>query len=178
MRLDYIFAKCFSKFCKNKHEYISEFFRKSGIKVGKNCNITCDIRTTEPYLVTLGDNVTISTEVLLLTHDASVGKIFGKENGSDLVGKIRIGDNCFIGARATILPGISIANNVIVAAGTVVTKSISQEKKIVAGNPGRIIGDWDSLMNKSKDYVFQLHGKKGKRAQEIIESNLQKLISK
>lgn len=178
MKLDYAFAKILSRFSKNKHEYMSDFFRKSEIKVGKNCNITCDIRTTESYLVTIGDNVTISTEVLLLTHDASVGKIFGKENGSDLLGKIQIGDNCFIGARATILPGINIANNVIIAAGTVVTKTVSQEKVIVAGNPGRIIGDWDSLMNKSKDYVFQLHGKKGKKAQEIVKSNLQKLISK
>ena len=46
---------------------------------------------------------------------------------------------------------MTIADNVIVAAGSVVTKSINESKVIVAGNPARIISTWDSFYEKNKD---------------------------
>ncbi len=49
-----------------------------------------------------------------------------------------VGDNCFIGGGARILPGIRIGNNCIVGAGSVVTKDVP-DNCIVAGNPARII---------------------------------------
>jgi hypothetical protein len=50
----------------------------------------------------------------------------------------RIGDNCFIGARAIIMPGVTVGNEVVVGAGAVVTKDVPNNC-IVVGNPARII---------------------------------------
>ena len=174
----YIWTKFISRFSKNRHEFMSNYFRKTGIRVGERCNICSDIVTTEPYLISIGNDTTISTEVLFLTHDASVGKIFGKDNGSDLIGKIKIGNNCFLGARSTILLGVTLADNVIVAAGSVVTKSFDKSNIIIGGNPAREIGTWENLKQNSWDKVYLIHGKKGNAARKIIESQSERLIEK
>ena len=97
-------------------------------------------------MLSIGDDVIISTDVLFVTHDASFSKM--GDSSKSLFGKITIGNNCFIGERSTILLGVSLANNIIVGAGSVVTKSFSQEKIIIAGNPARIIGTWDSYSSR------------------------------
>ena len=61
---------------------------------------------------------------------------FGPLNGLGSIDKpVIISDNCWIGARVIILPGIEIAEGVIIGAGSVVTKSIIQKNSIYAGNP-------------------------------------------
>lgn len=176
MDINYSIARFMSRFSKNRREAMSNYFRKKGVAVGKRCNILSNVATSEAYLVSIGDDTTISSEVLILTHDASVGKIFGKEVASDVAGRVSIGSNCFIGARSTLLYGVSIANNVIVAAGSVVTKSITQERVIVGGNPAKVISTWDKLESKSVDKGLRLHGKKGKAARLIIEANQERLV--
>src|SRR5208337_125016 len=79
---------------------IAEKFRKQGAKVGKNCFIQIRRLGSEPYLVEIGDNVSIASGVALVTHDgASV--IFRDELPYlRYFGKIVIENNCFIGASA------------------------------------------------------------------------------
>lgn len=178
MDIKYIIAKILSRFAKDRHEYMSEFFRKAGVSVGKGCNITSNIKSSECYLISIGDNTTISTEVLFINHDASVGKIFGKENGSDICGRITIGNNCFIGARATLLYGVTLADNVIVAAGSVVAKSVPTPNVIVGGNPAKVISSWESFAEKTKNNALKLHGKKGEAAKNEIFKNQDKLIKR
>ena len=52
---------------------------------------------------------------------------------------IIIGDNCWIGAGAIILPGVSLGDHIIVAAGSVVTKSFEDNDQIIGGNPAQFI---------------------------------------
>lgn len=52
---------------------------------------------------------------------------------------VRIGDNCWIGSGAIILPSVVLGNHTIVGAGAVVTKSFQGEDQIVAGNPAKLI---------------------------------------
>ena len=57
--------------------------------------------------------------------------------------RVTIGDDVFIGVNSIILPGVEIGNKVVIAAGSVVAKSVPSGV-IVGGNPARIIGDFES----------------------------------
>lgn len=107
-----------------------------GMKVGADFNRQqgCYIDPTHCFLIEIGEHVTMSIRVTLLAHDASTKKCLGYTK----IGKIRIGDNVFLGANTTILPGICIGENAIVGANSVVTKDVPADT-VVAGNPARVI---------------------------------------
>lgn len=117
-------------------------------------------------LISIGDNVTISKEVMLLTHDyslttamSSIGKgIINRHEGELYILKeITIGNNCFIGARSSLLPGTKIGDNCIIGACSVV-KGVVPENSIVVGNPAKIIGDTREFANKhilAEDYLIE-----------------------
>jgi len=144
--------------------------------IGEGTKIASNLITAEPYLITIGKNVTISHGVDFVTHDNCVCKLFGVSN--DLYGRITIGNNCFIGAHATILYGVSLANNVIVAAGSVVTKSVNEERVIVAGNPAKIIGSWDKFEGKVVGHVINTKGLSVVAKKEKLLANEHKFVKK
>lgn len=135
-------------------KYLNSFFRKQGIQVGNNVRVYSNIFSDEGFLISIGDNTTISSDVKLITHDASIGKVIADK--TDLFGKITIGSNCFIGANSIILCGVSIPNNTIIAAGSVVTKSIINEKEVWGGNPAKKIGSFEVLNEKYKNKAHNL----------------------
>lgn len=107
-----------------------------GLKVGTDFSRQqgCYIDPTHCFLIEIGSNVTMSIRVTLMAHDASTKKSLGYTK----IGKIHIGDNVFIGANATVLPGVCIGNNSVVGANSVVTKNVP-ENTVVAGNPARVV---------------------------------------
>lgn len=121
---------------------------------GKGIYIYSNIAKNEPHLISIGNNTTIAGNVELVTHDNSISKVLPEY--SDLFGRITIGQNCFIGTRSVIMYGVTIPDNVIVAAGSVVTKSINESNVIIGGNPARIISSWNSFSDKAKDYGWNL----------------------
>lgn len=144
----YYFSKIMSKITHN-NEIMSDFYRRGGVKVGKGCLICSDISGVDSWLIEIGNNTTISTDVKFILHDFSAHLVFpGKSN---LYGRITIGDNCFIGANSTVMYGIELGNNIIVAAGSVITKSFKEENIIIGGNPARVIGTWDAYRKKYSD---------------------------
>ena len=150
-------------------------YRFYGAKIGKVRSFS-PISSAESYLISVDDNTTISTGVRFITHDNSVIKCF--ENGTDLVGAISIGKNCFIGANTIILPGVTLVDNIIVAAGSCVTKSFYEENIIIAGNPAKKIGNIDTFKEKYKEYVFNFKGLSSYEKRILIEKNPQKLLKK
>ena len=95
--------------------------------------------------ITLGDQVIISSHVSLLTHDHSISTALRAAYGTvlrpvPLVRGITIGDNCFIGRSALLLPGCTIGDNVIVGAGSVVRGEVP-DNSIVVGNPATVVGN-------------------------------------
>ena len=171
--LSYWLMKVRYKLKHNDKEVISEHFRKMGMKIGKRCNICCNIATTQPFLIEMGDNVTIAGDVLLLTHDNSISKPL--PNTTDLFGKIVIGANCFIGTKSLIMPGVYLADNIIVAAGSVVTKSYRMRGIIIGGNPAKIIGNVENFVERNKTNAFNLDNIP-KENQEIEIGQSKKLI--
>jgi hypothetical protein len=127
-----------------------EAARLLGVKVGSGCRIySCSV-SSEFELLTIGDRVTVSTEVLFITHDGTGWLMSDGESRRYSLAKIDIGNDVFIGARSTILPGVKIGDRCIVAAGSVVTKSVPSGS-IVGGNPARIIGDYDLFEKKVRE---------------------------
>lgn len=99
-------------------------------------------------MIIIGDNVTIAEDVQFVTHDNSIMKV--DNSCYNLVGFIKIGNNCFVGQRSTVLYGVTLADSIIVAAGSVVVNSFDEEKIIIGGNPAKKIGTWDSFIEKSR----------------------------
>lgn len=94
-----------------------------------------------PQRIFIGENTSITGGVGILCHDAC----------RNITADVKIGNNCFIGTFALILPGVTIGDEVIVGAGSVVTKDVPSNC-IVAGNPAKIIktdihcGKWGRLI--------------------------------
>jgi len=87
------------------------------------------------FCITTGNDVSIGPEASILTlgHDPQ-SPSFDLRGGD-----VKIGDRAWIGYRALVLPGVTIGEGTVVAAGAVVTKDV-EAYSIVAGNPGRVIG--------------------------------------
>lgn len=144
------------------HEYRVYHFRKAGMSVGENCWIfSDDVETAEPYLVSIGDNVMISSNVLFTTHDASAEYYI--PGASDIFGRINIGNNVFIGMGSIVMPGVTIADNCIIGAGSVVTKSFLKPGGVIAGNPAKRICSIEELREKNKFHDLNTWYEKDKK---------------
>lgn len=122
-----------------------EYLISHGMKVGKNTNIYSakTIDHGKPFLITIGNNVTISTNVTILTHDASPNVV----GGGTKLGKVSIGDNVFIGTGAIVLCNTRIGNNVVVGAGSVVTRDLP-DNGVYAGSPAKWVCSIEEYRNK------------------------------
>lgn len=113
--------------------------RASGVRVGERCRIYSRNFSTEPFLVSLGDDVCVAGGVSFLTHDGAARLLAKRRPGVQKFGRITVGDACFIGQNAIIMPGTSIGKDCIVGAGAVVSGDIPANS-LVVGNPGRVVG--------------------------------------
>lgn len=113
------------------------YLRKQGVKIGQDCIIATMSFSTEPFLIEIGDQVRISGDTQFITHDGSL-KCFHNEIEGEIFGKIRIGNNVFIGSSSIILLNTSIGDNCIVGAGSVV-RGYFPENSVIVGNPAKVI---------------------------------------
>ena len=119
--------------------------RRKGVRVGTGCRIYTLTFGSEPFLISIGDRVTITSGVRLLTHDGSAWLIRDADgNRFQRYAPVKIGDDVFIGVNAIIMPGVTVGSRVVIAAGSVVTRDVS-DGVVVAGNPARVIRDFDSF---------------------------------
>ncbi|MCL5029855.1 MAG: acyltransferase [Bacteroidetes bacterium] len=142
----------FNSYLKYK-KYLSKLNKniKNGLKLGKNVTImpgaTIDARYS--YLISIGDNCSLSNGVLILAHDATTFKF---TKGYTRIGKVEIKDNCFIGTDVIILPGVTIGPNVLIAAGSVVNRNVPPNS-CVAGVPARVYQKFDEFLELHKEAV-------------------------
>jgi acetyltransferase-like isoleucine patch superfamily enzyme len=106
------------------------FVRIWKMELGEGVSISLSARLdkTNPRGIHIGKYTTITFGVAILAHDYV--------NGIDR--DVRIGDNCFIGAHAIILPGVTIGDGCIVAAASVVARDVPGGC-LVSGNPARVV---------------------------------------
>lgn len=126
------------------------YARHLGVTIGQGCRIYTTQWGSEPFLITIGDRVTVTSGVKILTHDGSTWLVRDNDqNRYQHYARVTIGNNVFIGVNAIILPGVTIADNVIVAAGAVVTKDVPANS-VVGGNPAKVISDFDVYARKCR----------------------------
>lgn len=120
-------------------EAIVNRLRARGVRIGEGCRIYSTEFSTEPYLVTLGDGVSIAGSVKFLTHDGAARMRKARRPGIQLFGRIDVGANTFIGEGAILLPGTNIGRDCVIAAGAVVRGAIP-DNSLVVGNPAAVVG--------------------------------------
>lgn len=132
-----------------KRLYVESTFKCDygyNIHVGENfyANFGCVILDCAP--VTIGDDCMLGPNVQIYTAAHPLDPI-ARKKGIEFAKSISIGNNCWIGGNAVINPGVKLGHNVVVGAGSVVTKSF-EDNVVIAGNPAKVIQFIDNTSRK------------------------------
>ena len=118
-----------------------EVFSPERLSIGNNCKLNSNVYLNARSGITIGNDVTLSTgcKIISTGYDIEHWMSTGERMHIDTA-PIYIGNHCWVGANAVILPGVNITGEyVVIGAGSVVTKDISESKVIVGGVPAKII---------------------------------------
>ena len=138
---------------RNSRSYIAHL-RSLGIRIGDGCifrdPLTTRIDVSRPALVSIGSNVDMNTYFQILTHDWASFVFRNKYH--DFVnssGRVEIGSNIYIGTNVIVLRGVTIGDNCVIGAGSVVTHDIPANS-VAVGAPGRVVCSLDEYYQKRK----------------------------
>lgn len=108
------------------------------VKLGDNSGIGIKANIAGPC--TIGNNVIMGPEVNIFTKNHNTDRIDVpiKFQGDTEIKEVIIGDDCWIGCRAIILPGVNIGKGAVIGVGAVVSKDVP-DFAVVVGNPGRVV---------------------------------------
>jgi acetyltransferase-like isoleucine patch superfamily enzyme len=128
------------------------YARSLGVRLGQNVRFYGrhpGMFSTEPWLITIGDNVYITAGCQFITHDGGTLILRKEVPDLELTAPITVGNDVYIGLNTTILPGVSIGNRCIVGAGSVVARSIP-DNSVAAGVPARVIKSTDEYLKSAE----------------------------
>lgn len=119
-----------------------------GMHIGKDCALYSSggFDHLYPQLISIGDRVTISTNVTILAHDASTNVV----GCATKLGRVTIGNNVFIGTGTIILCNTHIGSNVVIGAGSLVTRDLPDDG-VYAGVPARWVCSIEEYREKNMD---------------------------
>lgn len=136
-KVNELFFKLINKPVDDTFKLFPPFYTDCGknINLGKNVFINSCCHFQDQGGITIGNNVLIGHNVVIATLNHNQNP----ELRASIIPKpVKIGNNVWIGSNATILPGVSISDGAIIAAGAVVTKDV-KKNSIVGGNPAKLI---------------------------------------
>lgn len=144
----------------------NKYAQHIGVKVGKNCLISTRYWSSEPYLIEIGSNCQITNGVRFHTHGG--GNVVRQMCPDfDVFGKITVNDWAYIGNCSQIMPGVTIGEGALVAAGSVVTKSVAPYT-VVGGNPAKYICTTMEYYEKNKKYNVRTKGMSASEKKRIL----------
>ena len=152
-----ILWKFYSKLCLRSRKARLRYLRDAGAKIGDGTIIeNVGMLGSEPWLVEIGKNTRFAgIATTILTHDGGIERLYYMgftEERCDYFGKVKVGDNCFIGHNCCIMKNVCIGDNCIIGAGSIVTKSIPANS-VACGVPARVICTVEEYYNKNKKSV-------------------------
>jgi len=115
--------------------------RSRGVNIGKNCHFSpyVLIDLVYPHLVTIEDNVTIGSNVMIFAHINPTANIeFKKKYYPRKINAVTIKKGAVINPGSIIIAGVTIGENAMVSVGSVVTENVP-DYCVVVGNPARVI---------------------------------------
>ena len=119
-------------------------------------------------MIKIGDNVQITKGVRFFTHGGGHA-IRSRYPDFDVFGKIEVKDWAYIGSNALIMPGVTIGEGSIIAAGSVITKSVPS-KTVVGGNPAKVLCSVDEYIDKNMKYNLSTYGMSASKKKQILQS--------
>jgi len=148
------------------------YWRRQGIKIGEQCLINNVSFSTEPYLIEIGDHVAIAAGTDFITHDGAIWCFRDEIENADVFGKIKVGNNVFIGNNCTILPNTVIGNNCIVGAGSVVRGQFP-DNSVIVGNPAKVVMplSMQKLFYQQNPNFFTIRNLSPREKRKIIKSH-------
>lgn len=144
-----------------------------GVKMGENVRfygMKPNMFSTEPWLITIGNNVYITADVTFVTHDGGTLILRKEVPDLELTAPISIGNNVYIGIKTIILPGTKIGNRCIIGAGSVV-KGEYPDNSVIAGVPAKVIKTVDEYLEKAEKNSIGLGHLYGKEKEEALKKH-------
>lgn len=162
-----LFTRLFEIYKKTFWSYAKQA-KAAGVTIGESNFISSQFWDAEPYLIKIGSNCAITTGVKIYTHGGAraARRWYPK---FDIFGKVTIGDYVYIGNHSLIMPGVTIGDNVLVAAGSIVTKSVPSNS-VVAGNPAKYICSIEEYIERNKKYNTNTKGLSKEKKKEVLLS--------
>lgn len=163
----------FKYICREIHAKLDPlgYARKIGVRMGENVRfygMPANMFGTEPWLITIGNNVYITAGCSFVTHDG--GTLILRKEVPDLewTAPITIGNDVYIGNRVMILPGVNIGNRCIIGAGAIVTRDIP-DNSVAVGVPARVIKSTDEYLENMKKKSLKCGHLKGDEKAKVLK---------
>lgn len=134
-----------------------KYAKKIGVNMGNNVHIYGGGISwgSEPWIITIGDNVHITDGVRFITHDGGTLLFRDKIPDLEITKPVTLGSNVYVGNNVLFMPGATVGSNVIIGAGAVVTKHIP-DNSVAVGVPARVIKTADEYLDKIKNESLHL----------------------
>jgi acetyltransferase-like isoleucine patch superfamily enzyme len=136
------------------------YFRSQGVKIGDGVEIFgANLFTfgSEPYLVSIGNQVTISHDVDFITHDGGLRIARAKYPNAYLYGRIRVADQCFLGAHCVLLLGAKVGTGSVIGSGSIVTGEIPSGV-VAIGAPAKPIKSVEDYIQENRHLWIDVGG--------------------
>ena len=122
--------------------------RKLGVNAGENLHVYGTIQVgSEPWLITLGNNVYLTDGVRFICHDGGTLLFRNRISDLEITKPIVLGSNVYVGNNVIFLPGATVGNNVVIGAGAIVSGNIP-DNSVAVGIPAKVIKSIDEYFAK------------------------------
>ena len=125
---------------------------------------------SEPWIITLGENVYITDGVKFITHDGGTLLYRNQVPDLEITKPIVLGNDVYVGNNVIFLPGVTVGNNVVIGAGAVVSRDIP-DNSVAVGVPARVIKTADEYLEKLKKESLHLGHLKGEEKDKALREH-------